>query len=84
MDREIAELAKMDPREIYPEGDDYADCLLELAKYVRGYAQTARAIVEEALAMRDNGEFVPTPECVSDCYDNDCHSVLCQHYSGPF
>jgi hypothetical protein len=25
--------------------------------------------------------FVPTPECGSDCYDNERHSTLCPHSS---
>lgn len=56
MDREIAELAKLAPEEVY------SDFNYEL---------------------EDEPQFVPTPECGSDCYDNECHSTLCPHSPEP-
>lgn len=32
----------------------------------------------------DVEEFVPTPECLSDCYDNQRHCTLCMHAPEPF
>jgi hypothetical protein len=29
------------------------------------------------------GKFKPTKDCVSSCHDNEKHSPMCQHYSGP-
>jgi hypothetical protein len=70
MDREIAELVKLTPEEVYgPEmfainGEPLHDF---------GF----RGVSEEP-------EFHLTPDCLSDCYDTGRHSVLCQHSPEPF